>query len=227
MVSWYNTAKMTKWFEPNEMKYDFYQAAHPWGSWSFISFCSDNFIGGKGHMYGPSLCAKFQAHEGSAVRMSLFTAGCPFEDRPTGLYKVWRIPIVLETSPLPTSSLVKNTDPRIVYKGPWTVPRAPDFFAKNSPGSRTSSPGASAHMNFSGTGVTCLAAKGPGLGGIEIYLDGSSKAWVNLRLDDFPLLSRVTVLRVPGLESGQHSIRIVARGPGAVILNGFEVLGPI
>jgi hypothetical protein len=25
MISWYNIQKMTKWFEPNEMKYDFYQ----------------------------------------------------------------------------------------------------------------------------------------------------------------------------------------------------------
>ena len=25
---------MTKWFEPNEMRYDFYQAEHPWGPWT-------------------------------------------------------------------------------------------------------------------------------------------------------------------------------------------------
>lgn len=97
MISWYNTAKMTKWFEPNEMRYDFFQAEHPWGPWSFISSHNDDFLGGKRHMYGPSLCAKFQEPQKPAVRMSLFTSGCPFEDRPTGFYKIWRIPIVLKT----------------------------------------------------------------------------------------------------------------------------------
>lgn len=100
LVSWYNTAKLTKWFEPNEMRYDFFEAEHPWGPWNFIDSHSDKFLGGKGHMYGPSLCAKFQQRTGAEVKMCLFTSGCPFEDVPSGLYKVWEIPIQLRTAPV-------------------------------------------------------------------------------------------------------------------------------
>lgn len=96
MVLWYNTAKMTKWFEPNRMKYDFYQAEHPWGPWSFIGSMNDSFLPGNGHMYGPSLCAKFQERSGSDTRVSMFTSGCPFEDKPSGLYKLWTIPLTLK-----------------------------------------------------------------------------------------------------------------------------------
>lgn len=98
MVSWYNTATMTEWYKPNKMKYDFYQAEHPWGPWSFVRSYSDKFLGGDRHMYGPSLCARFQEREGAGVKMSLFTSGCPFEDRPSGLYKIWRIPLILKAA---------------------------------------------------------------------------------------------------------------------------------
>lgn len=63
MVAWYNTEKMTKWFEPNEMRYDFYQAPHPWGPWAVINSYTDRFLA-TGHWYGPSLCAKFQRRVG-------------------------------------------------------------------------------------------------------------------------------------------------------------------
>ena len=96
MVVWYNTAKMTKWFEPNRMKYDFYQARYPWGPWTFVSSMDDGFLPGNGHMYGPSLCAKFQERTGNGVQVSMFTSGCPFEDKPSGLYKIWTIPLRLD-----------------------------------------------------------------------------------------------------------------------------------
>jgi hypothetical protein len=96
MVLWYNTAKMTTWFEPNEMRYDFYSAEHPWGPWAFVNSVNDRFLP-SGHMYGPSLCAKFQEQKGSNVQISLFTSGCPFEDVPSGLYKLWTIPLILST----------------------------------------------------------------------------------------------------------------------------------
>jgi hypothetical protein len=78
------------------MKYDFYQAKHPWGPWSFINSHSDTFLGGNRHMYG-SLCAKFQERHGSDVHLPLFTSGCPFEDKPSGFYKLWTIPLILKT----------------------------------------------------------------------------------------------------------------------------------
>jgi hypothetical protein len=96
MVVWYNTAKMTKWFEPNRMRYDFYQAGHPWGPWNLVGSMDDSFLPGSGHMYGPSLCAKFQVRSGNQVHVSMFTSGCPFEDKPSGLYKIWTVPLLLK-----------------------------------------------------------------------------------------------------------------------------------
>ena len=67
MTVWYNLPKLQKWFEPQEMIYEFYQAPHPWGPWTFINSHSDRFITG-GHMYGPSLCARFQGVPSVGVR---------------------------------------------------------------------------------------------------------------------------------------------------------------
>ena len=91
MVVWYNTEKMIKWFEPNEMKYDFYQAPHPWGPWTAVRSYSDRFLS-LGHMYGPTLCARFQRTEGTDVHMTLFTSGCPFENVPQGFTKPGKSP---------------------------------------------------------------------------------------------------------------------------------------
>ncbi|MGH9582382.1 MAG: hypothetical protein ACRD4O_05555 [Bryobacteraceae bacterium] len=213
---------MTKWFEPNEMRYDFYQAQHPWGPWGFICSHSDNFIGGNGHMYGPSLCAKFQERHGAGVRMSLFAAGCPFQDRPSSLYKIWRIPIDLRTAPLPASTLVKHNDVRILYRGAWTAPAGTEFFRKNAAGDRTSSEGASALLAFFGTGIEYLAEKGPGLGVADVYVDGSLKHKINLALSDFPHLSRIAVFGVSALPNKRHMIEIVNRG-GVAAVDGFRI----
>ncbi|MGB6432307.1 MAG: hypothetical protein WBF06_17140 [Candidatus Acidiferrales bacterium] len=69
LISWYNTSTMTKWFDPNEMRYDLYQAPHPWGPWKPVSSFSDRFMGPKYHMYGPSLCARFQQTQGADVEI--------------------------------------------------------------------------------------------------------------------------------------------------------------
>jgi hypothetical protein len=116
LVVWYNTEKMIKWFEPNEMRYEFYQAPHPWGPWTAINGFSDRFLA-TGHMYGPSLCAKFQRREGPDVKMTLFTAGCPFEDQPSGLYKAWAIPLILKTVPQPPSKVVPATSADYAFSG--------------------------------------------------------------------------------------------------------------
>ena len=119
LIAWYNTEKMVKWFEPNRMQYDFYDADHPWGPWRLVNSFDDSFIpskfGAEGHMYGPSLCARFQRQSGSEVHMTMFTAGCPFKDIPQGLYKMWEIPLILRTEP------VHGDDVRIVSKGSGLV----------------------------------------------------------------------------------------------------------
>jgi hypothetical protein len=106
LVSWYVTPALKHWFSPEEVKYDFYQAEHPWGPWTLVDSLTDQFLPPGHHFYGPNICAKFQESEQDGVRVALFTSGCPFEDKPTGLYKAWEMALILKPG------LAKNLDPR-------------------------------------------------------------------------------------------------------------------
>lgn len=223
MVVWYNTAKMQKWFEPNEMRYDFYQAAHPWGPWNAVQSFSDRFLSA-GHMYGPSLCAKFQRKRGNNVEMALFTSGCPFDDVPEGLYKAWAIPVTLTTDPVIPSALVASDDARIVYKGNWTASSEGRLIGGVR---QTSSANDSAELSFTGVGVDYIAGKGKNFGSVDVYLDGAPAQSIDLSVQNLPRLRDVTVFRASGLKSGPHQIRIVNRSAATAMVEGFRVYGSV
>jgi len=63
---------------------------------TFVSSFNDSFLPKGQHFYGPNLCAKYQERMGDDVKVDLYTSGCPFEDKPTGLYKNWRIPLTVK-----------------------------------------------------------------------------------------------------------------------------------
>jgi hypothetical protein len=220
MVVWYNTEKMIKWFEPNEMRYDFYQAPYPWGPWTSIRSCSDHFLWPPGHMYGPSLCAKFQRTEGPNVHMTLFTSGCPFEDKPVGLYKAWAIPLVVKTTPVIPSTVVPSGDPSIVYTGSWT---SSSEGRPLGPARQTASPKASAELSFSGVGVDLIADKKTGFGSVDIFVDGILAHTANLAVENLPRLCGVTVFRTGELKNGAHRIRVVNKASLPVVVDGFQV----
>jgi len=219
MVVWYNTAKMNKWFEPNEMRYDFYQAPHPWGPWSLVQSHSDRFLGA-GHMYGPSLCSKFQQRRGNEVELALFTSGCPFEDVPEGLYKAWAIPVTVSTDPVIPSRTVASDDARIEYKGSWTFSSEGRLMGGMS---RTSSANDSAELSFTGVGIDYIAGKEKGFGTVDVYLDGTRVQSVDLSIKNMPRLRGVTLFRASGLKSGPHRIRIVNATAATVVVEGFRV----
>jgi hypothetical protein len=223
MVSWYNTQKMTKWFEPNEMRYDFYQAEHPWGPWKFINSHSDSHIA-RGHFYGPSLCAKFQELNGTDVRMSLFTSGCPFDDVPIGLYKLWEIPLILRTTPVPESTLINNDDPLITYHGSWrSISGRPSDYQRDL--HDTNSVNASLLFRFRGTGVEYIAQKHVGYGNVDVYVDGKLKSNVSLCTNNFPPLFQVVVFRIEGLPDAGHTIEILNKSTAPVNIDAFRVYG--
>jgi hypothetical protein len=220
LIAWYNTEKMTKWFEPARMRYDFYQAEHPWGPWSFINSHTDSFISA-GHMYGPSLCARFQRREGSSVVMHMFTSGCPFKDLPSGLYKMWQIPLILRTDPILPVQTVHADDPRILYRGAWNNGSA------NLPGLNphtryTTSGGSSAELEFNGSGIAFITEKGPEFGAADVYFDGARTS-VALETPDFPRIRTVKAFAASGLSNGRHSIRVVNRSPRPLAVAQFEI----
>ena len=220
-IAWYNTAKMTKWFEPNRMQYDFYQAEHPWGPWMLINSFDDRFISA-GHMYGPSLCAQFQERRGSEVRISMFTSGCPFKDIPSGLYKMWEIPLVLRTAPSPLTVAIPGEDPRIVYSGAWNG--GDEKLKALKPQTRyTQSENAAAEFEFHGTGVALIAEKGPEFGAADVYLDGHRMASLDLRTENFPRISSVQIFSANGLQRGEHTIRLVNTSADYAAIEMFRV----
>ena len=223
LISWYNTRTMTKWYEPNEMRYDFYQALHPWGPWEPITSISDRFMNSNWHMYGPSLCAKFQKKIGQDVMISLFTSGCPFEDVPFSPYKMWHIPVLLRTSPLPKAQVVAAADKRIVYHGSWLPLKAIDGADANAVPIGTQDKEGTADLTFSGTGIEYVARKTAGQGSVEIYIDGVRQGTADLDLQNFPSFSGVVVFSRLDLKAGEHAIRIVNASSKSVNVESFKV----
>jgi hypothetical protein len=222
LVAWYNTEKLTKWFEPNRMQYDFYQAEHPWGPWEPVNSLDDSFIA-SGHMYGPSLCARFQLAAKDEVRISMFTSGCPFKDIPEGLYKMWEIPLVLRTKPLPAAAAIPGDDPRISYDGDWNA-EALGLEVLNPHTRYTHDMGSSAQFVFRGTGIAVIAEKGPDFGSVDILIDREHKASLDLRTPTFPRISSVEIFAIEALDRGAHGIRIVNTGADFVALQALRVI---
>ena len=223
LISWYNTETMSRWFEPNRMRYDFYQAPHPWGPWTQAGSVDDAFLGPGWHMYGPSICAAFQQRHGEDVEVSLFTSGCPFDDVRTSPYKMWRIPLWLKSKPLPSFRFVPASDPNIQYTGlwfPWTTTQGA---ARSDLPRATESKGATAEFSFLGTGIEYIGEKTVGMGEADLFLDGQKQGSTSLLVDDFPVLLGVALYSRQGLVRGRHTLKIVCRSDARINIEGFRV----
>jgi len=157
--------------------------------------------------------------------MSLFTSGCPFEDVPSGLYKMWEMPLVLRTTPVPDSTLINDDDARITYRGSWRSLGQRGFSDYYDDVHYATSVNDSLQFTFTGTGIDYIAEKHTDLGDVDVYVDGVLKQNVNLRLENFPRLSQVVVFRTAGLSNGHHTIKIVNRSTAGAVLDAFRVYG--
>jgi len=221
LLSWYNPELLPKWFQPIEMRYDFYTAEHPWGPWSPLASFSDRFLAPGHNMYGPSLCAKYQTASQDEVLVSMFTSGCQFEDKPTGIYKCWMIPVRLRTVALPAHSTLRFDDPDIRREGNWTELKDSD--GRENAALASPHAGDALEISFEGTGVEYLARKAMSYGNVSVTLDGKSEALVALGTPNFPEISGVSVFRVLGLQPSKHALRLVNAGGGPVNLQAVNV----
>jgi Domain of unknown function (DUF4185) len=222
LTSWYNPKALTKWFEPSEMRYDFYQAEHPWGPWSFCKSFSDSFLAAGSHMYGPTLCSKFQEEQGSVVRLAMFTSGCQFEDKPSGIYKAWTIPLVLHTEPLPACGIRAGGSAEIKYSGDWTTIAGIHATAETEV-RKSIKKGDSLTTSFVGTGIEYFAQKATGYGEADLYLDGRLERRITLGLRNFPALSDVSMFRKWSLRRSRHEMKIVNAGTGPITVQYLKV----
>jgi hypothetical protein len=173
-------------------------------------------------MYGPSLCARFQRRTGSSVKISMFTSGCPFEDVPSGLYKMWEIPLILRTAPAPASFTVPGDDASVSYSGAWSA--GSEALPSLRPHTRyTTSTGAAAELHFRGTGIALIAEKGSQFGSVEIYLDGKLAAVVDLHTKNFPRIASVEVFSALGLRPAPHIFRLVNTSGDCAAVEMFRV----
>lgn len=223
LVSWYNTETMTRWFEPNRMRYDFYQAPHPWGPWTPAGTADDSFLGPGWHMYGPSICAAFQQRRGQDIELSLFTSGCPFDDVLTSPYKMWRIPLMLKSNLAPSSRFVSASGSEVQYTGMWFPWTTTQNARGNDLPRATQSKGASAEFSFIGTGIDYIGEKTIGLGDVDIFLDGEHQGTTSLLVDDFPVLLGVTLYSKHGLSGGKHTFKLLCHSDARINLEGFRV----
>jgi hypothetical protein len=225
LVSWHVTPTLKKWFEPGLVTCDFYEAPHPWGPWTVVSSFNDRFLPTGQHMYGPNLCAKHQERVGDDVNIALFTSGCPFEDKPTGLYKNWLIPLVVKTKPPPHRLLINDNASAIHYTGQWQALKRPERGYHQGDIHATRTAGDSAELTFGGTGIALLSEKFSDLGTVEVFLDGRSRGTINLHQDDFPRLVQITVFSEQGLPPGSHTIRFVNQTAAWFTVDTFVVTG--
>ncbi|MFO1490693.1 MAG: hypothetical protein U1F77_03325 [Kiritimatiellia bacterium] len=181
LAAWHVTPTLMKWFEPGQVVYEFFEAGHPWGPWTFVSSFDDGFLAPGQHMYGPNLCAKFQRKAGDDVQVDLYTSGCPFEDVRTGLYKNWRIPLTLQTRPPPAVRVVNDDDPAIRYAGGWKAGAKRGVHDHNDDIHYSNTPGDAAEYSFTGTGIALLSEKYADQGSVEIRLDDRPAVPVNLK----------------------------------------------
>lgn len=224
LVSWYITPTLKRWFTPELVTFDFYEAPHPWGPWKSVASFDDTFLPKGHHMYGPNLCAKYQEVRADGVKVDLYTSGCPFQDVRTGLYKNWRIPLLVKTTPPPPATEIVNDDnPAIKYTGKWTASPKRGYNDYNDDVHYSNTPGDAAEFIFTGTGVQLLSEKFYEQGQVDIFIDGQARGSVNLKQDEFPRLPRIPVFSAQGLPAGQHTIRIVNTGKEYISIDAFVV----
>ena len=176
-------------------------------------------------MYGPTIGPKFQESDPLGATVWLFTSGCPFDDKPSSLYKAWAIPLVLRTLPLPPAVVLNDDNPAIRYRGTWQHSVGRRYGDIGGDVHATEAAGASAELAFTGTGIELISEKNADHGAMEVYVDGKLRHTADLSLRNFPRLSQVVVYRSYGLALGRHTIKVVNKGPGFGIIDAFRVYG--
>ena len=223
LTTWHCNPHLKSWFTPQQIVYQTYEAPHPWGPWTFVSEFSDEFLNG-GHMYGPNLCAKYQEQRNGSVSVWLFTSGCPFQDAPGGLYKMWCYPLVLTTGPVPTTTTINDSDPQVRYTGAWRPLPTNKRHSLGDDLHQSNTVGDVAELTFTGTGIAVLGERDSDLGRFDVTIDGEPQGEVDLKqAKDYPRLVRIAVFRSRHLAPGPHTIRLTNRSTTTIFIDGFEV----
>jgi hypothetical protein len=114
-----------------------------------------------------------------------------------------------EPTPDPWSGTVNDDDPAVMYSGAWT-----DYNTRtgayNGDDHYTDTANAYAQYTFVGTTVNYIAMKDANLGNVDVYVDSSLEATVDM-YSSTQQLQKVLFTKT-GLTYGSHTIRVVCKG---------------
>lgn len=121
----------------------------------------------------------------------------------------------------------EQSDPRVGYTGTWSAVAQP--LASGGSYARSSTPGASATINFRGTRLDWLAVQGLTPGAADIYLDGVKQATIDLTAPASAF--QVAAWSTGDIPAGDHMVEIVrspSSAPGQrLTLDALDVWGTI
>ncbi len=116
---------------------------------------------------------------------------------------------------------VNDDDPGVHYQG-WQHKANLGDRSFNNDHHFSTEAGATCELTFTGTGVDCLGSTGPGLGMLNVILDGNRMPPANLNRPT-PHQSQQIVFSRAGLPLGQHSLKLINRNPTRVEIDGFRI----
>jgi hypothetical protein len=115
--------------------------------------------------------------------------------------------------------VVPATDPAWTWTGAWTD----ETRGANAQvvGKRSETPGATAEVTFTGTGVALVGPHGRDGGRAEVFLDGRNVATIDAWIPD--RTSDNDLWHAEGLPAGAHTLRIVVGGESDPRASGHRI----
>lgn len=116
--------------------------------------------------------------------------------------------------------LVNDTDAG--YDSNWFATTNRGYGDYNDDTHHSTVVGATANYSFTGTGIQYLAERNGDMGTVDVYLDNTFQATVDLHADGARQVQQV-VWQKSGLSAAQHTVRIVNRSTSVGMIDAFRV----
>ncbi|MDN3354092.1 hypothetical protein [Actinomadura sp. DC4] len=113
-------------------------------------------------------------------------------------------------------------DPALTYDANWFGSSGRGLGDYNDDVHYTYTNGATAQYTFTGTGIAYLSEKNGDMGNVDVYIDGTFQANVNLYVSG-ARQSQQVVYSKTGLASGAHTIKIVNKTTSVGIVDALKI----
>jgi hypothetical protein len=119
---------------------------------------------------------------------------------------------------------VNDNDPGIVFTGTWGQSTNRGLGDYSDDVHYTETNGASFQYTFQGTGIAYVTEKDESEGDVDVYVDGEFKQTVSTHNEPGqPRGVQQTVYAISGLPNGNHTLRVVKKSGGFMLLDRLDV----